>query len=192
MSKRTRAVRQRTARSSQGWIQTFGGGQFWPLAPRARAIDIRDIAHSLSLLCRFNGHCRGFYSVAEHSLHVAALLEPAFAPWGLLHDAAEAYLSDLPRPLKSLLPDYGRAENKVLRAVARRFHLDWPMPPCVKAVDGTLLATEKLALMGPEPASWGPLPAAVDPAIIRCYPPPVAEALFLQEFQRIFPHNGLQ
>ena len=78
------------------WLQTYTGIQFWPLDPRPEEIDIQDIAHALSLLCRFNGHCQRFYSVAEHSVHVSTILAPEFGLWGLLHDAAEAYLSDIP------------------------------------------------------------------------------------------------
>src|SRR3990167_8105269 len=84
------------------WIQTYMGSAFYPLDPRPEDVDIRDIAHSLSLMCRFNGHCTKFYSVAEHSLHVVEGV--AFTTnWNtfemrraLLHDSAETYLSDVP------------------------------------------------------------------------------------------------
>jgi uncharacterized protein len=82
------------------WIQTYTGKQFWPLSPLPEDIVIEDIAHALSMQCRFGGHVRTFYSVAQHSVHVSLLVEPQYALWGLLHDAAEAYLVDLPRPIK--------------------------------------------------------------------------------------------
>ncbi|MFG0247924.1 MAG: phosphohydrolase, partial [Phycisphaeraceae bacterium JB051] len=78
------------------WIQTYTGKAFYPLREDPGIIDIRDIAHALSLQCRFNGHCSDFYSVAQHSVHVSEVVPQAFALWGLLHDAAEAYMSDLP------------------------------------------------------------------------------------------------
>lgn len=188
MKKRALAATERTATT---WIQTYTGRQFWPLAPQVEEVDIEDIAHALSLLCRFNGHCRGFYSVAEHALHVASLVEPSLALWGLLHDAGEAYLSDLPRPIKSVLPGYRHAESRVMQVVATGFGLCWPMPPAIKWADGVMLATEKIVLMGAEPAPWAALPPAIDPAIIRCYPPATAKALFLEEFHRIFQPVGV-
>ncbi len=88
---------------NDGWIQTFTGRRFWPLGARAGDVDVRDIAHALALKCRFNGHCRVFYSVAEHSVRVSRVMEVGgrkMAMWGLMHDAAEAYLADLGGPIK--------------------------------------------------------------------------------------------
>jgi hypothetical protein len=82
------------------WMQTYTGRQFWPIDPRADEIDIVDIAHALSQQCRFAGHCKSFYSVATHSWHTSNVCNSENALWGLLHDAAEAYLVDLPTPIK--------------------------------------------------------------------------------------------
>jgi hypothetical protein len=136
------------------WIQTFTGKQFWPLEPRAEDVDVRDIAHSLSLQCRFNGHCRVFYSVAEHSVRVSRIVPPDLASWGLLHDAAEAYLSDLPRPVKDRLFGFRDIEERLLEVIARAFGLPWPMPAAVAEADDALLATEARDLMGLPPSSW--------------------------------------
>jgi len=84
------------------YLSTFTGKKFFPFAPHPHQIDIRDIAHGLSLLCRFSGQCPYFFSVAEHSIYVADNLKLE----GLLHDASEAYLADLPRPVKIGLPEY--------------------------------------------------------------------------------------
>src|SRR4051794_27255584 len=86
-------------------IPTASGARFDPFAPDAASIEIRDIAHALGNLCRFGGHCRVFYSVAQHSCLVADLVERRGAGvecvhWALLHDASEAYLGDLPHPVK--------------------------------------------------------------------------------------------
>src|ERR1017187_10636100 len=79
-----------------GSITTFSGIHFWPLLPNPADIRIEDIAHALSNQCRFAGHAREFYSVAEHSVRVSQLCPPEDALWGLLHDASEAYLTDVP------------------------------------------------------------------------------------------------
>ncbi len=166
------------------WIQTYTGRSFTPLAPRAEDLDIADIAHSLSLLCRFNGHCETFYSVAEHSLRVSAACPPEHARWGLLHDAAEAYLSDLPRPVKREIPFFRECEDRLLRIIADHFDLPWPMPPEVAAADTLLLATEARDLMVAPPASWElgvePLPGRITPL-----GPEEAEAAFLARFREL-------
>jgi len=166
---------------AEGWIQTHGGRQFWPLAPRADDIDIGDIAHSLSLLCRFNGHCREFYSVAEHSLRVSRLCAPEQALWGLLHDAAEAYFGDIPRPVKAQFPAVADMEERLLRAVAERFALPWPPPAAVREADERLLATEARDLMGAPPADWRLVAAPLAERIVPLAPR-AAEAAFLARF----------
>jgi hypothetical protein len=88
------------------WIQTFTGKQFWPLDPRPDEVYIEDIAHALGNICRFNGHCLRFYSVAEHCFHVSHKVVPGLALMGLLHDAAEAYVCDVVRPVKPYLKEY--------------------------------------------------------------------------------------
>ena len=111
----------RYRRTDMSWIQTYTGRKFFPLTDEPGEIDLRDIAHSLALQCRFNGHCRQFYSVAEHSVRVSHILPDEEAAWGLLHDAAEAYVSDLPRPLKLTVPDFRAAEDRLLRQIAETY-----------------------------------------------------------------------
>jgi hypothetical protein len=110
------------------WMQTFTGRKFYPTAPLADDIDIVDIAHALSHLCRYAGHVDRFYSVAEHCVKVSEWVEAVTGDTGaaleaLLHDATEAYVVDVPRPLKVQLPDYRRAEGRVQLAVWQRFGL---------------------------------------------------------------------
>ncbi|MEM4379972.1 MAG: hypothetical protein QXL01_04720, partial [Thermoplasmatales archaeon] len=83
------------------WIETYSGKKFDYLAQSE--LDIEDIAHALSNLCRFNGHTRVFYSVAEHSVNVSSMVPPELKIAALLHDAAEAYIGDVPSPLKQLI-----------------------------------------------------------------------------------------
>lgn len=136
------------------WIQTYTGRRFFPLAPRACDIDVRDIAHALSLNCRFNGHCRVFYSVAEHSVRVSRILPQEYAVWGLLHDAAEAYLTDLPRPVKKQMPRFSEVEDRLLAVIMEHFGQEPTMPPAVRHADEVLLATEGRDVMGPAPEPW--------------------------------------
>lgn len=108
------------------YITTVSGRHFDPAKPDKALIDIFDIAHSLSLLCRANGHFRSFYSVAQHSIACAleaeARGETREVILGcLLHDASEAYLSDVTRPVKALLPRYIEIESKLQDAVWEKF-----------------------------------------------------------------------
>src|SRR5690349_6806238 len=97
-------------------ITTHSGVQFDLLKPDPSVVHLEDIAHALSHLCRYTGHCNRFYSVAEHSVIVSLMVppsEPKLAMQGLLHDATEAYVNDLARPLKDLLPEYKEIEMRV-------------------------------------------------------------------------------
>jgi hypothetical protein len=138
------------------WLQTYTGLAYWPLDPRADEVRIEDIAHALSQLCRYTGHCKRFYSVAEHSVHVSRLVPPEHALTGLLHDATEAYINDLNRPLKYQLPEYRRVEDTNWRVIAEKFGLPFVMPRAVKDVDGTMLWAERRELFhGDAPRAWG-------------------------------------
>lgn len=167
------------------WVQTYTGRQFYPTNPRPEDIDFRDIAHALSNICRFNGHSREYHSVAQHSVHVSSLLEGRdLKLWGLLHDAAEAYLSDVPKPTKPLLPEFEAMEDRLLQAVAVRFDLPWPMPEEVNRADLIALATEKRDLMGPEPAPWN-LNIEPDPKRIEPVGPATARLMFIKAYTEL-------
>jgi hypothetical protein len=151
-----------------GFIGTFSGLRFWPLDPNPAKILIDDIAHALAHRCRFGGHSSKFYSVAEHCVHVSQLCLPEHALWGLLHDASEAYLVDLPRPLK-LLPEfavYREAERRLQRAVAVRFGLAPEQPASVTEADDTMLWIEAHSLLGA--AHSYPLNSATEPHFGQC------------------------
>lgn len=135
------------------WMQTFTGKAFWPFDPKLDEIDIEDIAHALSNQCRYAGHCLRFYSVAEHCVHVSRLCKN-YPEWGLLHDATEAYLVDLPRPIKWHLPEYKKIESDLEKLIAQKFNLDWPMPKEVKEVDDCILDLERIQNMSYPPYSW--------------------------------------
>lgn len=130
-----------------GYIRTISGQPFWPLQSERGAIRIEEIAHALGNICRFTGHTSEFYSVAQHSVLVARILPPGLQLWGLLHDAAEAYLCDLASPVKSQCPGYKAAEERLEQRIANEFGLPWPMPPEVKIADEILFETERRDLM---------------------------------------------
>lgn len=108
----------------------------------AADICIVDISHHLSQTCRFGGATQEFYSVAQHSVHVSAILADEYQLWGLLHDAAEAYVGDVIRPVKYALPDFQQLEKEVLCYISKAFELDWPIPEAVKMADETVLEWE--------------------------------------------------
>jgi hypothetical protein len=170
-------------------MQTFRGMQFWPCDPRADEIFIEDIAHALSMQCRFGGHVRTFYSVAEHCWRLSAFCEDNQALWGLMHDAAEAYLVDLPRPLKdhsSLGSAYRSIEKQLMVSVCERFGLPIHEPDEVKHLDGFMLAWEQRDLMAVPPVPWKRANAFQLPVVIICpMSPGQAERAFLDRFYEL-------
>lgn len=136
------------------WIQTYTGKQFWPLDPRAEDVDILDIAHALALKCRYTGHCKEFYSIAEHSCRVSLLVDPALSLTALLHDAAEAYTADIARPVKKFIKQFEDIEHRLESVIAERFGLMFPFPEEIKTADNILLATERRDLMAEPPRPW--------------------------------------
>jgi uncharacterized protein len=126
------------------WIRTFTGKRFYPLQPRIQDIDITDIAHALSLQCRFTGHCTRHYSVAEHSLLVASLVPEEHQLQALLHDASEAYLTDVARPVKHS-PEYTfyrKVEKHVQSLIYEYFNCDPKEAPELKKADDAVLGLE--------------------------------------------------
>lgn len=167
------------------WIQLHSGKPFFPLDPRPEEIDIDDIAWSLAHQCRYNGHTNRFYSVAEHCVHISFAVPLEQALWGLLHDASEAYLSDLPRPLKPFIPDYKVCEDRLMRCVAELFSLPWPEPAIVKELDTRILHNERAALMTPSALEWN-IPGGSVPGIeIHGWQPKEAYTHFIGRYTEL-------
>lgn len=129
------------------------------LNPHPATIHLEDIAAGLARTCRWGGHCDRFYSVAQHSLHCLRLaremkLSRAEQKSALMHDAAEAYLGDMPSPYKSCLPDYQAMEDRFTAVIAKRFQLPRVLTPAVKKIDLIAMATEKRDLMKSCPDEW--------------------------------------
>jgi uncharacterized protein len=166
------------------WIQTSKGRQFWPFDPRVGDFDIEEIAHALSNLCRFGGHCSEFYSVAQHSALVSDLLPPEHKLAGLMHDAAEAYIVDIPRPIKYSLPGYLEAEHKIESVLAEQYGLQYPWHLAVKEADNIALMTEARDLMHKKPMEWG-IAESPHPDEIWPVSPYIAELRFLTKWREL-------
>lgn len=172
-----------------GWIQTFTGRKFYPLAPRIEDICIEDIAHALSNICRYGGHCNPRYSVAQHCCMVSDFL-PDFKLEGLLHDATEAYLGDVVKPIKhsSGMSGYRQAEHYLDALIHTAFNLDLSteVAEFVKQYDTRALFTErKLLFKNPSP-DWT---QEVEPFPLTkkfcAWKPPAAKRQFLFRFRTL-------
>lgn len=166
--------------------------------PRSADIHPLDIAHALSNQCRYSGHTRVHYSVAQHSVMVSLIAEyllprdasdeeiMATARAGLLHDASEAYLVDIPSPLKQLpeFEAYRAAEKRLERIILKRFGLPEELPAAVKKADLIALSTEKRDLMVEPPEPWIDLPEPLE-RTIQTMTPAQAELKFLERFDEL-------
>lgn len=185
-----RANHEFPASRNGDWIVTYSGCKFWPCDPLPEEVHIADIAHHLSMICRFTGAVREFYSVAQHSILCSRIVPECDAKWGLLHDATEAYIADVSRPVKPYLSNYESLERQLHSVIADRFGLPQKIPPSIHKADDILVCTERRDLLGPGP-SWGQW--ANDVRLLEkriiAIPPQEAERLFLERFTELFPEE---
>lgn len=187
------------------WITTYTGRRFSPLYPSPNDVDIVDIAHALSQICRFGGHTKEFYSVAQHSCYVVELIEkwlkttrrywkfyvPAQA---LLHDASEAYLGDVVTPVKATMGDYKKAEATLQETIFDGLGISMPVRggevcQAIKKADNSMFFTEYLRLFK-EDKPYVEVPPDIEPwwdLDIVCWPPARAEACFLSMWDQYKP-----
>ena len=203
---------------SDPWMQTFTGRVFYPLNPQADEVAMIDIAHHLSLTCRFGGATVAWYSVAEHTCRMCYLMahdghEQAMLRHALLHDAAEAYIGDVPTPLKQTLVagkaqgtdvlrladhtgpvewhSFSEIENKVREAIYEAMGIEAPTADervTLSKYDRIMLATEKRDLLEEPRVAWGedlPEPARRKIDEQKTYPPPVARKKFMDLAARL-------
>lgn len=157
-----------------GAISTWSGGYINPLSPDPADIKLADVAHALARLCRYNGHVEGFLSVARHSIWVSERVwsetgDTTLALQGLLHDGSEAYLSDVPRPVKRQLIHFQEIDQAMDEAVMRAFGLPFPIADVVMDADRHVLLNVEL----PSPAgarhTWNSHPAEDERDFLKRY-----------------------
>lgn len=167
---------------NEPFITTVSGKLVTFLSPQDDQIDIKDIAFSLANQCRFNGHIP-FYSVAEHCVAVSALCAEPSKLAGLLHDASEAYLSDIPSPIKQFLPDYLKMEETMQDAINAKFGVT-TYNPAIKAADNEMMYTEAYYLL--DNPTWIPkVWSAKGKRKPYCLPPQQAYKLFMDWYMAL-------
>lgn len=176
---------------SQAWIQTYSGVKFPLFRFTPEHVRISDIAHALSMQCRYNGHIKRFYSVAEHCWLLSHMVPLQYALTALLHDAPEAYIGDMVSPLKREMYDFVRLDNQMMHAIFGIYGAD-ESPEALATVhagDGWVAHQEARSLLrNPEIVDdWGP-PPAFKPAMYFDFSeaglsPERAESLFLSRFE---------
>lgn len=184
------------------WIQTYTGRQFHVMEPRVEEVHHEDIAHALSLLCRYNGHVDRFYSVAEHCVILSHVVPPEAQLWALLHDAGEAYVGDMSRPLKQHMQAFIGAEFRVLLRIVEHFKLTaWfldqdnaPARAAVHEADARILLNERAALMPRATHDWAvdklePLDLSEHP--VEGWPPRKAERVYLARLGELVDLHSL-
>lgn len=164
-------------------MMTITGRLFDPLELQVEDVDIEDIAHGLAFTCRYGGHVSRFYSVAEHCVLMSHWVAPEHALGALLHDASEAYLGDIIRPLKDGLPDYREVEFRAEWVIAQRFGLEVPLHPSIKEADTRIIADERQALVPHQadfPSSRVPLGVK-----IKAWGPSLAKEMYLLRYYEL-------
>lgn len=180
------------------WFLSFTGKRIYPYDMRVEDICIQDIAHSLALTNRFNGHSRWPYSVAQHSVLMSQLIRTYQFPEGddrqirfqaLMHDAPEAYCGDMISPIKSMIPRYKDLEAHIWEVVAQRFNLPLVLHPDVKDADMRMVQTERRDLLIYDPTTWESCAnyASYWRRIVP-WPWDQAEAAFLERFEELTRH----
>lgn len=170
------------------FMQTNSGRLYYPANPGPEQIDIEDIAHALAMQARYCGHLDEFYSVAQHCVIGSHYIKEPLALEFLLHDATEAYMSDLPHPVKVQLPAFSRMEEELWeKAIAPKFGLPRKMSKLVKDVDRLMLAAEYRDLVRVKEVEWSipDLRLVSHIPTITPLPPKEAKQQFLERFKEL-------
>jgi len=180
----------------EGWIETYTGQAFHFLNPHPDEIHFTDIAHSLSMQARYNGHTKFFYSVAEHSVLMALWMIAEghgymVALTALLHDAAETYIGDMAQPVKEKLPEFRAIEKRIDIAVGLKFGTPYPFPSIIKEADTRILVDERSQAMRASGNKWGIDDLAPLGVLIMGWDPQEAKTRFLETYIEITAKLGL-
>lgn len=167
-------------------IQTFSGKKFYLINPQPNMICIEDIAHALSMQCRFAGHIKKFYSVAEHSVLVSKLANKENKLAALLHDASEAYIADIVSPFKVFLTNYKELEHNIMLVIAEKFGFTYPFVHDIHESDVAQLKIEAKTLLNAYP-QWTDedryaTPTKSNGIVPKCLSPKYAELAFLTQY----------
>jgi hypothetical protein len=176
-----------TSYTEEDYIETGSGIAFHFLNPKTKEVIIDDVCGSLSKQCRYTGHTKKFYSVAEHCCHLYdyALATKEYSVQELRtilqHDASEAYLTDIARPIKAHIPDYKKLEVKIETVLAEKFDLLYPYPDWVRELDTRILMDERAQAMEPSNNVWG---VVADPLEVELqfWDPPTAYKAYKSRF----------
>lgn len=166
-------------------ITTYSGLEYNILEPKLETVNIYDIAHALANSCRYNGHCNQFYSIAEHCVHVSYQVPEKDALAGLLHDASEAYVGDMVKPLKKFMNYFKEIEDKNVNIIYHRFGLEPKEPDSVKEADYKMLLTEQRQLFNKRNENIKH-PVSAYEMKIHCWEPKFAEIAFLGRFFQLY------
>lgn len=164
---------------------SIGNGDFFDfLSPEDHGYDIKLIAHALSNICRYNGHSKRFYSVAEHSVLVSQCVPTSLQLCALLHDASEAYVGDMTSPLKRLIPEFGVIEDRIQACIAKVYGLPYPFPNEIHIADKRVYKAELPQITRSKDAMWYP---ELEPAPVKVIglTPAKAEQLFLNRYNEL-------
>ncbi len=187
------------------WIQTYLGKKFYLWDPQYESIFIEDIAHALSNVCRFAGHCKEFYSVAQHSVLLSLAVEKyviehqeevgikklnprEMAFRARMHDASEAYVGDVTTSLKQMLPKFQQIEGIIQNVIEARFNIKVdPQNQLINNMDNAILLTEMQQLMSKPPEEWETI-SALKPLDLTIIPDSSIESemSFLDRFDQLF------
>ena len=170
------------ARKDDPWMQTYSGGVFYILEPRAEDVHLVDIAHALSMLCRYSGHTDYFYSVGEHSIYMSHRVSPEAAPYALVHDASEAYVQDLISPIKRNVTGYKEIEDRVAAVIVTALGLPTPSEEILEEVhiaDVRMLQTERRDLLKEPMIPYAAREYEPFKETVHAWPPAIVKREFL-------------
>lgn len=170
-------------------ILLMSGSVLYFDSPDPKVMDPEVIAHALSQLCRWTGQTLKFFSVAQHCVIVSKIVPPEHALAGLLHDASEAFIGDVSRPLKYALNEAAPGmlsdiEDRLHAAIAKRYGFPFPYDPSVKLADNVSLATEKRDILPNDRKPMIGLPEPLE-APLKTLGPKAAKRQWLERFEEL-------